>query len=444
MKTKQTIRWRMFARSVARTAATSALVFVLTACAAQSANTRARPTEPPTPTPDAWQRAQMAGQADGTAVAVTPAAGAAADAVPAPDATAGPNAIADAIEAKDASLAQALTLVPDNAELVTFTDWMLVKQSADAGDVTSQSASAQQADLIKWLKAQTPFAAYGFTQVDTHANDWGWNSLDVVWEVATRVGENPVYVLKLRDDLDVANIYRHFEDRQFKRFNYLGATVFAFSGNADWASTTQRSIYTTAVLEDQKVLIMSYQPQNVRAILELNAKLTKSLGESEDIKTTSAVLADKPSVFMAKASFACKSLDTWAKDLGITGDAIERFKGSFSAEPVHAYSVFGVGYAHEGDAVIGTLVMHYDKAEDAQADQTARENDLKQGMSLNSMQPYTSLLTLDTVTVQGNDLVLQVRPANNSPKTLWSMITRQDMAYARCPQAIAPRPSSQG
>jgi len=436
MKTKQTKRWHLRAFT-ARNLAALAMAVALSACVGQSA--RPSQVEPPTATPDAWQRAQRAAQ--------TPQAGtAAATAVATPDA----NAIADAISADSGSLAQALSLVPDTVELVTFTDWALVKQSADAGDVTSQSDETQQADLVKWLKEQTPFAAYGFTQISTHAGDWGWNSLDVLWEVATRVGDNPVYVLKLRDDLDLDAIYKHFTDRKFQRFTYQGATVFAFNsgmpgaGGADWTTTTQRSIYTTGVLEDQKVLIMSYQPRNVQAILDLNAGLAKSLGESDEIKSTSAVLAEKPSVFMAKASFTCKSLDTWAKDLGITGDAIGRFKETFSTEPVHAYSVFGMGYAHEGDTVVGTVVMHYEKAEDAKADQAARENDLRQGMSLNNGQPYTSLLTLDSVTVQGNDLVLQVLPVNNSPKTLWSMITRQDMAYARCPQAIEPRPSSQG
>ena len=427
MKTKEMKR-RLLPRLPMRQMASLVLVLALSACAAQGANGRPGQAEPPTSTPDAWQRAQRAGQTPSTGTPVAP----------------NTSAIADAIRAGDTSLAQALSLVPDSVELVTFTDWKLVKQSANAGDVTSQSDDVQQADLVKWLKEQTPFAAYGFTQVSTHASDWGWNSLDVMWEVATRVGDNPVYMLKLRDDLNLADIYRHFEDRKFQRFSYQGATVFAFNGNADWAATTQRSIYTTGVLEDQKILVMSYQPRNVQAILDLNAGQAKSLGESDEIKTTSAVLAEKPSVFMAKASFACKSLDTWVKDLGLTGDAIGRFKGSFSAEPVHAYSVFGMGYAHKGDTVVGTLVMHYDKAEDAKADQAARENDLKQGMSLNNGQPYTSLLTLDSVTVQGNDLVLQVLPVGNSPKILWSMITRQDMAYARCPQAIEPRPSSQG
>jgi hypothetical protein len=154
------------------------------------------------------------------------------------------------------------------------------------------------------------------------------------------------------------------------------------------------------------------------------------------MKSLAAALGEKPSAFLAKASFACKTLDEMAKDIGLQPSALGKFKDSFTTEPVHAYSAFGLGYDLEDGKTTGTVVLHYDKAEDAKADMSARQNDLKQGLSLANMKPYTELLTLEKAELQGNDILLHVLPANNSPKTLWSMISRQDMAYARCPQAV--------
>ena len=344
--------------------------------------------------------------------------------------------MADAINAKANGLVQAMTLVPESAELVTFTDWARVKAGAKADDVTGQSDAAKQGALAKWLKEQTPFAAYGFSQIETHVKDWGWNSLDLVWEAATRVGDNPVYILKLRDDVDLAPIIKHFEERKFSKFSYQGATVFAFTGGADWAKTTQRSIYTTAIFENEKLLVMSFQPKNVRAILELNAKQGKAWADVDAMKSIALELGEKPGAFLARASFACKTLDAMAKDIGLKPEALGKFKESFATEPVHAYSAFGLGYAMEGDKTTGTVVLHYDNPDDAKADMSVRQSDLKKGVSLSNLQPYTELLTLDKAVLQGNDILLHVLPANNSPKTLWSMISRQDMAYARCPQAV--------
>jgi hypothetical protein len=393
-----------------------ACTLALSACAPQAGG--ARPTQPP-PTPDPWQVAQQVAQTPGATIAKPEA-----------------NAIADAIKTNANNLAQAMALVPDSAELVTFTDWVQVKAGADAADVTGQSDAAKQDALSKWLKEQTPFAAYGFSQIETHVKDWGWNSLDVVWEAATRVGDNPVYLLKLRDDIDLEQIKKRFEDRKFSKFGYQGATVFSFNGNADWAKTTQRSINTTAILENEKLLVMSYQPRNVQAILEVNARQGNALADAEVMKSLITAFSEKPSAFLAKASFACKTLDAMAKDIGLSTDALGKFKDSFATEPVHAYSSFGLGYDLEEGKTIGTVFLHYDKAEDAKADMSVRQSDLQKGMSLTSLKPYTELLTLDKAELQGNDILLQVVPVNNSPKTLWSMITRQDMAYARCPQAV--------
>ena len=398
-------------RSIRLAAIAGAVVLALSACAVQGGSRAGQPAQS---TPDAWRAAQTPG---------------------APVAKPEANAISEAIKNSANGLNQAMTLVPDSAELVTFTDWSRVKAGANAAAVTGQSEAAKQNDLAKWLKEQTPFAAYGFGQIETHVKDWGWNSLDLVWEAATRLGDNPVYLLKLRDDFDLGLIKKHFEERKFSKFVYQGATVYAFSGGADWIKTTQRSIYTTAIFEDEKVLVMSYQPKNVQAVLELNAKKGQAMADAEAMKSLIAALGEKPSAFLSKASFACKTLDAMAKDIGLHAEALGKFKESFTSDPVHAYSAFGLGYDLEEGKTIGTVMLHYDKAEDAKADMSVRQSDLKQGLSLTSMKPYTEMLTLDKAVLQGSDILLHVLPVNNSPKTLWSMISRQDMAYARCPQA---------
>ena len=293
----------------------------------------------------------------------------------APTGPAEKSAIKAALTAKASPLAQALALVPQTIEAISFTDWVRVKTSFGL-DPAKPDAAAFAAQI----KQKTPFAIYGLQYLETHANDWGWGTADLLWEAATRVGDNPVYLLKLRNDFDLSAITQKFEANKFTKFGYQGATVYQHPrGTQDYDKTTQRAINVTAILADEKVLVLSYQPTSVRQILETNAELAPALANGSTLGTLATQMGDLDSVMLAYPALTCRTLDTLIKDQGVAGEALKKVQAAYANQTVHAYDTLGVGYIVNADKTIGQIQMNYAKAEDAKADLPVRQENIEKG-----------------------------------------------------------------
>ena len=383
---------------------TLAAALVLTSC--QQPTKRVQPTA----IPDPWVLAQTPGAP-----------------INKPD----KSAIKLAIAAKASPLMQALALVPNEVEAISFTDWSRVKTSFGL-------ANNNDIDLAKFatqIKEKTPFALYGLQYVETHAKDWGWGTADLMWEAVTRVGENPVYLLKLRDDFDLTAMTDKFDTRKFTQFNYQGATVYLHPASAqDYDKTTQRAVNVVALLPEEKLLVLSYQAKSVQTVLDVNAALGPVFGTNPIISTLAQQMGDLDSIMLARPALTCRTLDTLIKEQGVSGEALKKVQASYAGQTVHAYDALGVGYQITAGKTTGHIHMAYANADDAKVDLPVRQDNIEKGLSLSAQQPYSTFFKLDKAEIADNtQLRFTVTPADNLPKNLWTVFSRLDLAFARCP-----------
>ena len=386
-----------------RLTVTLAAAVLLTAC--QQPTQRVRPTA----TPDAWQVAQTSG---------------------APVSKPEKSAIQAALAAKASPLTQALSVLPDSIEAVSFTDWARVKTSFGL-DVSKPNLAA----FVVQIKQKTPFAIYGLQYLDSHVSNWGWGTADLLWEAATRVGDNPVYLLKLRDDFDLSAITSKLEAHKFTKFAYQGAAIYQHpAGTQDYDKTTQRAINVTAIYPDEKLLVLSYQSKSVQLILETNAALSPALSATGALGTLASQMGELDSVMLARPTLTCRTMETMINEQGVSGATLKNVQASYANQTVHAYDALGVGYQINTDKTIGQIQMNYAKADDAKADLPIRQGNIEKGLSLSAQQPYSAFFTLDKAEISGDtQMRFTVTPVENLPKNLWTVFSRLDLAFARCP-----------
>jgi hypothetical protein len=150
-------------------------------------------------------------------------------------------------------------------------------------------------------------------------------------------------------------------------------------------------------------------------------------------------LGQVAAAFVALGSEACFiSGDDFMSSLAggqISEEQLAQMKERFQQlEDLHVYDVLGVGYRYEDKDLIGLIVMHYPDEADAQADLEARQQMAQEGISVQMMQPYSeALFSLDDASVEENNLILRVSPANELPRRLFQMVIRRDMGFAACP-----------
>ena len=116
-------------------------------------------------------------------------------------------------------------------------------------------------------------------------------------------------------------------------------------------------------------------------------------------------------------------------------EEIDRLRADLLGDrEIHPYLAFGLGYRHDAGRPLGLVVMHYLDGDIAVADLEARRALASEGESLVTGQPYRDgLFTVEDATVEGSDLLLNVRLIDDKPRRLFDMFFRRDMAFAACP-----------
>ncbi len=330
-----------------------------------------------------------------------------------------------------ASLARALALLPVGDAKVTFTDWSLIRQYVSAKDLSSQSPIEQRVEFIARLsKDQSVASAYGVAHMLDHAKVWGWDSTDLDWEASTVIGQ-PAYVLKFRDEFDLAPVLAHFDERGFAKSEYKGATLYSHKMEpAEWLRATEFAILNTAVLKNEKIFAMSSTPDPVRSLLDVYKREAKALGDDSNIQTLANRLGSVASAYLDPAASDCHV------QLGPNiPDVLRKWmeEQSKNAPTVHDYSALAIGYRIEKDKPLGLIVLRYQNASDAQADVEPRRQ-LAQGPSL--LSPNRTIpelrFRIASIAAQDRDLVMRVEPAGDKPRVLFDMVTQRDMLWAGC------------
>ena len=107
-----------------------------------------------------------------------------------------------------------LALVPQSADVVTVTDWDLVRVQLGQPDLTSDDLMTDRLEF--WRRAETEAAALtgGLLRAEESrlALDYGFTQDDVDWEARFRGDEGAGYVVALRPDLPLDGVRRAVAD----------------------------------------------------------------------------------------------------------------------------------------------------------------------------------------------------------------------------------------
>jgi hypothetical protein len=339
------------------------------------------------------------------------------------------------------NLAWALTLTPADAYWFYFTDWVLIKEYEGVTDLSSQSSLDERTEFLTSIfKGQAAASGYGVDHFREHADTWAWDTTDLVWE-ATVFTEGPtIYALKFRDDFDLAPILALFDERGFSQGEYQGVPIYSHEMDfeADWLRATEFAILNTAVLEDEKMLILSPSIEDVRLVLDTYLGEVASLADNEAIQATASHLGEVAAAIIGPGVSTCLSFSAnpLLEMLGQqpSEEQLDELREELSGSELHLYTALGVGYRYEDDEPVGLVVMHYTSAGEAQADLEPRRQLAEEGISQTTGQPYSeTVFTLEQASVEGSDLVLRLRPDNDQPSRLFQMVEYRDIAFAACP-----------
>lgn len=332
--------------------------------------------------------------------------------------------------AAQSNLLQALSFAPANTDSVSFTDWTMLKQYEGAQTVTSKSD--YQTRLNFYLSVSRNQGTASFYDADyLVAQDWaalwGWDTSDLLWEATLDGPFPPVYVLKLRPDLDLNPVMAHFTSRGFTTSAYQEATVYShpLDLTVDWFIDT--SIFNAAVIPSAHVILVGGGSDALHSVLDAHANTSSSLAGNADFRGTAAQLGSPASAILASGASVCSRLSDSRMAVQVSQDKEETGVGA-----LHSYAALGIGYQEAQGQPAGVIDMRYDSSQDAQADLDARRTLATRGLNLSS-QPYNeSIFTVGSASVSGSDLLLHMTPLNNKPQALFDMFEQDDLLFAAC------------
>jgi hypothetical protein len=350
-----------------------------------------------------------------------------------------------------ANLDRALALAPADASRLYFTDWMLIKDYEGFPDLSSQNTMDERMSFMRAFIGnvaeqipahQAVASGYGFNRFLDHAETWGWDSTDLVWEATLEIETAPpAYVLQFPADFDFGPLLALFDERGFSQSIYQGATVYSHEMDlaAEWMRKSEFGILNTALLEDDHRLVLSSSLPTVQAILDAQAGAAPSLADSASAQAVADRLGQAFAAIIAVGPASCQTFSMSPLQAFAGGEISDEQLAQLKAllkesSNLHLYTALGIGYRYAGDELTGYIVMHYLNADDAQADSEPRRQIAQEGLSLTTEKPYPEVLfTVEEAKVEGSDLVWQVAPVDDMPRRLFDMLLRGDMLFARCP-----------
>ena len=313
-----------------------------------------------------------------------------------------------------ANFGDALAFVTAGTTLVSFDDWTQIKELLGASDVTSQSPEEDRMRVLidGFMPARTQPGAspaplsdlehvaggYGLESARVHAQNWGFDVLDYEWDATFSREGPPVSVVKLRDDLDMAPVIAHFDERDYATEEVAGATLrtHALDPSADWLAG-ELEIFNVAILDDGHTMILASNEEAVRDFLEADREQA-----ADYVEATAEALG---SPFAAHLLIGADQICDFVS--GAIDGADEELRDLVeSAQPLSAWDALGVGYSKKLDP-IGRVAIGYEDAAFAEADLDGRRLLAAEGPSLVRNEPLSDIVfTLEDAQV--NDGVIEL------------------------------------
>lgn len=314
------------------------------------------------------------------------------------------------------TLQQALSMVPASVSQVEITDQAAAMKRWGLADLTGAAFSDEsQAGQLKTYIAKSGQSAAG-VNLSTYAatmDDWGWNGIDVDWEVRYAADGPPVTIDKLRDDLDMKTVIAS-----------LVAHKFTQSGSGD-ALRFDRPlkeadvpifISGVTVIPSQHLLVATADKKWAPPAAD------SSLGSNENVTSLIAGLTSVDYLALSVGPGACvPAIDPARAASPEQIKAIQEQLGKLG-------TIGGAAAAVLDDQHSRVRTLYADAAA-ATADLPARQKLLTDGDSLVTRQPYTELFP-GTVKADGKFLQYDLTP--KMAAYVLRAFTNRDLPWALC------------
>ncbi len=330
-----------------------------------------------------------------------------------------------------AALLEALAYAPTSANIVEFADITLMKGYEGADDLTSEASLEAREDFMNIL-FQKHFVSLGdsATRWQQNAEYWEFDPTDIRWSLTS--SELAAFVIAFRKDFDVTSLMQLFEERGFTKSSREGYLLYQheLDLSEEWLSGNL-SILNTAILEDEKVLIMSSIPESLETILQAHQN-NKNYTSVDGIQTIAEHLGEVAGLIVENNNCFSYSAPGILDITKSPEELQEEFNKQLELN-LHPYQTLALGYRYEADKPLGTLVMHYNTISDAQNDLAARQKGADEGLSFATNLPYKeNVFALESASANGNSLIFKLRPIDDKPQRLFSMVYARDLAFAGC------------
>ncbi len=340
---------------------------------------------------------------------------------------------------------EVLRLIPVQFQspVISFTHWAKIRADEGLEHLTSQSPVEERQELLlSTLTRQAAPSAFGASRFPLPAEVWGWDIGDHLWEANLALDTlSPLWVIHLAEGVDLDALAARFRDRGFSEGTLFGAVVFRhpLDLTADWLRVTELAILNTAILFEERLLVMCSAPGGVEAVLAARAGEVSTWADVPWAVSLAQLLEHVPGAVVLLGPSVCLGFSGSA---GLTtllasppSEAARRLKTLLEeGPPLQPYVALAVGYeTHDGEPV-GLFVLHYLTEEMAHADLPARTVLAEEGVSVVMRAPYREdVFTLREATVEGTSVVLRVDPTSGQPRRLLNMVFMRDLVFAICP-----------
>lgn len=339
-----------------------------------------------------------------------------------------------------AHLEEALALSPATTELIAFTDWSVIKEIAGVGDLTGEAPLEERLDFLYGQQAQAIGSLFAGGYLRNHAEIWGWDSTDLLWEASLTLDGPPLYLLRFRDDFDFDPVIERLNERGYTTTEVEGATLYSHEMNLtlDWLRTTELSILNIAYVPDEKLFVLASSPEVVTNTIHAVTAGT-TLAALPPVRAVAAELGDVGAAMITP--LGCQESGAGA----FIGQSIEEIKAHFErmrqSEISGLYITFGLGYrvetVDEQSLPLGILVHYYPLAGQAHADLEPRRQLAEEGTSLATATPYAELFDVVDAWVNEDDagganLVLALHAIERSPQLFFQMFFQRDLLFSTC------------
>lgn len=342
-----------------------------------------------------------------------------------------------ALAQEASALLEALSYVPQTETTLMFTDLALIKRYEMSESVTGSSSEESQNAFFKAIvERQALFTDYELQTVK-HATLWGWNAADARW-IVTLSSDAPLNILALRNDLDMSTLTVLLKERNFTA-TLVGDAILYQSEldlTAEWFQINLK-IVNVAVLEEEKIIIMSPSEEAVRGVLEAHASNT-AYAAVDSIQTITEQLGETATVILETNNCAAYGTNAIARQmLGpyTSPENLEKILERLKADlaEVSPYQTLALAYRYEEAKPLGTIIFNYNNTTTATNDLAARQKGAQEGMSFAVNKPYReTAFTLESAVTEGNNLMFRLLPFDNKPSRLFQIFFQRDMAFAGC------------